>query len=163
MPAWIAGIQVHGMRPETSMSVWIPALHAGMTESKTRIKTDRGPRPLVFSKEEDSKVTKRRKFVLRWDRFYSSWPSGATCMGSRLYFDNVRSRDLAPCCPYRMLLSSFRRRGILCEYLGPRQVLGFVGERIERRLLIDKNLLVKNPRFFLIEKPNRYTVVPLFL
>jgi hypothetical protein len=33
MPAWIAGIQVRGMRrPETSMSIWIPALNAGMTE-----------------------------------------------------------------------------------------------------------------------------------
>jgi hypothetical protein len=51
MPAWIAGIQVRRMRPETSMSVRIPALHAGMTESKTRIKTDRNPPVLVFSKE----------------------------------------------------------------------------------------------------------------
>jgi hypothetical protein len=34
MPAWMAGIQVCGMRPETSMSVWIPALHAGMTQSR---------------------------------------------------------------------------------------------------------------------------------
>jgi hypothetical protein len=34
MPASIAGIQVRGMRPETSMSTWIPALHAGMTQSK---------------------------------------------------------------------------------------------------------------------------------
>jgi len=33
MPAWIAGIQVRRMRLETSMSVWIPALHAGMTQS----------------------------------------------------------------------------------------------------------------------------------
>jgi hypothetical protein len=31
MPA-LAGIQVREMRPETSMSAWIPALHAGMTE-----------------------------------------------------------------------------------------------------------------------------------
>ena len=29
----------------------IPALHAGMTESRSRTKTDRGPQPLVFSKE----------------------------------------------------------------------------------------------------------------
>jgi hypothetical protein len=34
MPAWIAGIQAHRMCPETSMSIWIPALHAGMTESR---------------------------------------------------------------------------------------------------------------------------------
>jgi hypothetical protein len=33
MPAWIAGIQVRRMHPETSMSTWIPALHAGMTQS----------------------------------------------------------------------------------------------------------------------------------
>jgi hypothetical protein len=26
---------------ETSMSAWIPALHAGMTESRSRTKTDR--------------------------------------------------------------------------------------------------------------------------
>jgi hypothetical protein len=31
MPAWIAGIQVCRMPPETSMSARIPALHAGMT------------------------------------------------------------------------------------------------------------------------------------
>jgi hypothetical protein len=35
MPAWIAGIQTRRMRPETSMSIWIPALHAGMmTQSR---------------------------------------------------------------------------------------------------------------------------------
>jgi hypothetical protein len=34
MPAWIAGIQARRMRPETSMSAWIPALHAGMTQSR---------------------------------------------------------------------------------------------------------------------------------
>ena len=34
MPAWIAGIQAHEDAPETSMSAWIPALHAGMTQSK---------------------------------------------------------------------------------------------------------------------------------
>jgi hypothetical protein len=34
MPAWIAGIQVRKMRPETSMSAWIPALHAGMTPNR---------------------------------------------------------------------------------------------------------------------------------
>jgi hypothetical protein len=32
MPAWIAGIQVCRMRPETSMSTWVPALHAGTTK-----------------------------------------------------------------------------------------------------------------------------------
>jgi hypothetical protein len=31
MPAWIAGIQVRKDASETSMSTWIPALHAGMT------------------------------------------------------------------------------------------------------------------------------------
>jgi hypothetical protein len=35
MPAWMAGIhQVRRMRPETSVSPWIPALHAGMTQSR---------------------------------------------------------------------------------------------------------------------------------
>jgi len=50
-PAWIAGIRFARMLPETSMSAWIPALHAGMTEL-------RGPcvhlseTPLaIFSKE----------------------------------------------------------------------------------------------------------------
>jgi hypothetical protein len=32
MRAWIAGIQIRRMRPETSMSTLIPALHAGMTQ-----------------------------------------------------------------------------------------------------------------------------------
>jgi NodT family efflux transporter outer membrane factor (OMF) lipoprotein len=40
MPAWIAGIQVRRMRPETSMSVWIPALLAGMTKSNGTACTD---------------------------------------------------------------------------------------------------------------------------
>jgi hypothetical protein len=57
MPAWMAGIQVRRMRPETSMSAWIPALHAGMTESRNRTKTDPGPPPRVFSKE----ITKATK------------------------------------------------------------------------------------------------------
>ena len=55
MPAWMAGIQVCGMRPETSMSAWIPALHTGMTESRSRTKTDRDPPPFLFSKEEATK------------------------------------------------------------------------------------------------------------
>jgi hypothetical protein len=32
MPAWMAGIQIRRMRPQTSVSTWIPALHAGMTQ-----------------------------------------------------------------------------------------------------------------------------------
>jgi hypothetical protein len=60
MPAWMAGIQVCRMRPETSMSAWIPALHAGMTESRSRTKTDRDPPPFLFSKA-GAKVTKIRK------------------------------------------------------------------------------------------------------
>ena len=52
MLAWMAGIhQVCRMRPETSMSAWIPALHGGMTESRSRTKTDRGLPPFLFSKE----------------------------------------------------------------------------------------------------------------
>jgi hypothetical protein len=34
MAAWIAGIQVHKDASETSMLTWIPALHAGMTQSR---------------------------------------------------------------------------------------------------------------------------------
>jgi hypothetical protein len=34
MPAWIAGIQVRRMRLETSMSTWVPALHAGTTQRR---------------------------------------------------------------------------------------------------------------------------------
>jgi hypothetical protein len=37
MPAWMAGIQVSGMRLKTSMSAWIPALHAGMTPRKDAV------------------------------------------------------------------------------------------------------------------------------
>jgi hypothetical protein len=40
MPAWIAGIRVNRMRPETSMSIWIPALHAGMMQSRDSAQTD---------------------------------------------------------------------------------------------------------------------------
>ena len=43
MPAWIAGIQVRRMRPETSMSAWIPALHAGMTQSRVILKLNQRP------------------------------------------------------------------------------------------------------------------------
>ena len=50
MPAWMAGIQVCRMHPETSMSAWIPALHAGMTESRNRTKTDRGPSAPYFQR-----------------------------------------------------------------------------------------------------------------
>jgi hypothetical protein len=55
MPAWMAGIQMRRMRPETSTSAWIPALHAGMTESRSRT-TDRGPLPLVFSTESTTAI-----------------------------------------------------------------------------------------------------------
>ena len=48
MPAWMAGIQVCRMRPETSMSARIPALHAGMTQSRSRTKTDRDLHPFYF-------------------------------------------------------------------------------------------------------------------
>ena len=62
MPAWMAGIQVRRMRLETSMSAWIPALHAGMTESRSRTKTDPGPPPRVFSKER-TKDTKDSEII----------------------------------------------------------------------------------------------------
>jgi hypothetical protein len=34
MPAWMAGIQARWMSSETSVSVWIPAFHAGMTQAR---------------------------------------------------------------------------------------------------------------------------------
>jgi len=48
MPAWIAGIQVRRIRPETSMSAWIPALHAGMTQSREFTKTDNSTLEVVL-------------------------------------------------------------------------------------------------------------------
>lgn len=52
---------------------------------------------------------------------------------------------------------------MLREYLGPGQVLRVVCERIEGWLLIDKNLLIKDPLFSVIEQTNRDLVVPLLL
>jgi hypothetical protein len=40
----------------------IPALHAGMTESRSRTKTDPGPPPRVFSKER-TKVAKDSEII----------------------------------------------------------------------------------------------------
>ena len=60
MPAWMAGIQVCRMRPETSMSAWIPALHAGMTETRSRTKNDRGPPPFLFSKEDPERPSRNQ-------------------------------------------------------------------------------------------------------
>ncbi len=48
MPAWIAGIQVRRMRPETSMSTWISALHAGMTPSRVLLKPIYVPSRRIF-------------------------------------------------------------------------------------------------------------------
>jgi hypothetical protein len=61
MPAWIAGIQVRRMRPETSMSVWIPALHAGMTQSRVLLKLTETFRSVwcVSSNAERSSVNLR--------------------------------------------------------------------------------------------------------
>src|SRR5262249_21147377 len=54
MPAWMAGLQIRRIRPETSMSAWIPALHAGMTQSRSCTMTDRGAlRPSYFQKEHE--------------------------------------------------------------------------------------------------------------
>ena len=54
------------MRPETSMSAWIPALHAGMTESSSRYQDSTETlAPFLFSKEDtkDTKNTKKRIFL----------------------------------------------------------------------------------------------------
>jgi hypothetical protein len=56
-PPWIAGIQVRRMRPETSMSIWIPALHAGMTQSRGFCLRDIGPSGRIFKRgHEEYKV-----------------------------------------------------------------------------------------------------------
>ena len=48
MPAWIAG-RFARMLPETSMSAWIPALHAGRTQSRRAVLevTEVAP-PVIF-------------------------------------------------------------------------------------------------------------------
>jgi hypothetical protein len=43
VPAWIAGIQARRMPPETSMSAWVPALHAGTTGEETLPGLNRHP------------------------------------------------------------------------------------------------------------------------
>jgi hypothetical protein len=49
MPAWMAGIhQVLRIRPETSMSPWIPALHAGMTELSVALRLTEALHPFIF-------------------------------------------------------------------------------------------------------------------
>ena len=57
MPAWMAGIQVCRMRPVDIHVGLIPVVHSGMTESRSRTKTDRDPPPFLFSKER-TKYTK---------------------------------------------------------------------------------------------------------
>ena len=53
---------------------WIPALHAGMTQSRSRTKTDPDPPPHVFSKE-DTKSTKKDSLTAKsWeDRKFQIW------------------------------------------------------------------------------------------
>jgi hypothetical protein len=62
MPVWIAGIQVAGMSPETSLSIWIPALHAEMTDSRWLCLSERAPWPCIF-KEVHEKFGKLSHFV----------------------------------------------------------------------------------------------------
>jgi hypothetical protein len=57
MPAWIAGIQSPRMRPDTSMSTWVPAVHAGTTSSYNDYVTHANLMAIVlhptkFSKED---------------------------------------------------------------------------------------------------------------
>jgi hypothetical protein len=77
MPAWIAGIQVRRMRPETSMSAWIPALHAGMTESRGSEIFDHNLRALR---------------VLRGDLLFS-FGCGFAALGSVLPFCTLSSDE----------------------------------------------------------------------
>ena len=60
MPAWIAGIQARRMRPDTSMSTWVPAVHAGTTSLYCNVYATYAnlmaivlPPPTKFSKEVD--------------------------------------------------------------------------------------------------------------
>jgi hypothetical protein len=64
LPAWMAGIQVCRMHPETSMSAWIPALRAGMTESRSRTKTDLKPTTLSIFHEAHKGHEVRRRDLL---------------------------------------------------------------------------------------------------
>ena len=61
MPEWIAGIQIRRMRAETSMSAWIPALHAGMTQSRASAKlTEARPPPFFKGGREEHEVKKMK-------------------------------------------------------------------------------------------------------
>ena len=71
MPAWIAGIQVRRMRPETSMSAWIPALHAGMTESRIVLKLTEALQPRIFKGERKDRVGAGFKPALVFIVFYA--------------------------------------------------------------------------------------------
>jgi hypothetical protein len=56
IPAWMAGIQIRRMRPETSILTWIPALHAGMTPWRFCLKLTEVLRPAVSTKlKKDAK------------------------------------------------------------------------------------------------------------
>ena len=66
MPAWIAGIQVRRMRPDTSMSTWVPAVHAGTTNSYCDVYATYAnlmatvpPPPAKFSKERSRSLRVR--------------------------------------------------------------------------------------------------------
>ena len=61
MPAWIA-IQVRRMRPETSMSAWIPALHAEIP--KRGMVNDPVPRLAYVRGESDTATAPLRLFFL---------------------------------------------------------------------------------------------------
>jgi hypothetical protein len=74
MPAWMAGTQVRKDAPETSMSAWIPALHAGMTESRGSIGTDRGPSAPYFQRRTRS--SRRKKVNRKGPKSFQSEISG---------------------------------------------------------------------------------------
>jgi hypothetical protein len=48
MPARMAGSQVRRMRPETSMSLWIPTFHSRMTELRSRTELTQDLHPRIF-------------------------------------------------------------------------------------------------------------------
>jgi hypothetical protein len=63
MPAWIAGIQAPGMRPDTFMSTWVPAVHAGTTSSYNDYVTPTNLMAIVLHPSKFSKEGRRVRTV----------------------------------------------------------------------------------------------------
>jgi hypothetical protein len=99
MPAWIAGIQVCRMRPETSMSAWIPALHAGMTKSV-------GPRiDPSFSRGLFEGDVIERKYGVNWRQVLA--------VGYLLENPDLRIEDFELLCPEQPDRRGMLEKGVL--------------------------------------------------